>query len=351
MIKIQEHLNRVDADEFLNNLALRLWNHLNKRFANDSDYQHYSLIKRLDRLVDQTDEPAYLVRYANNDNDFLNRQKLFFEYLQTDNYEKLKGLVISRPEELLIFRNEILNILQPSDLYEANENFGQTAFGTLLVKHLFIYDNFRKSSICPELVTEMNLQNAYCPYCNYTRVQVIDLTDEQNQEIVRRAYLDIDHFYPKSKNPFFAISFFNLIPSCHSCNSIEKGDKDFSLNTHTNPFHKSYNNNHVFEIDDDYILNGISASLTIRRVSPQDDFMDRDLHLTQRYEQTYMEAVNELIQQYMDYQHYRESPDFFQDYINVVTQRVPKSINDIIKKEAGKMFRDIFTKIDVFDIM
>lgn len=351
MIKIQEHLNREDADAFLDGLALKLWSSLNKRLADDLDYQHYSLIKRLDRLIIKINEPNYKAQYANNDIDSFNRQRKFFEYLQRNNNDKLKALIISRPEELLILRNEILDILRQDDLFVIDGSTKQTTFGALLIDQLFVYDNFRKSSICPELVKDMNLQNAFCPYCNYVRVQVIDLEGVQNPEIINRAYLDIDHFHSKSKNPFFALSFFNLIPSCHNCNSTEKRDKDFELNTHSNPFHKSYNSSHKFEIDEDYIIKGNTESLMLNKITQSDDFMDQDLHLSERYAHTYIDAVNELIENYLNYQHYRSSPLFAYDYVDTVIQRVPRSGNDILKKEAGKMFLDVFRKIDVFDII
>lgn len=351
MIKIQEHLNRADADDFLDTLAIRLWNFFNQKLADGSEYKHFSLIKRLDRLINQTNEPGYLEQYGNNDNRFVERQKEFFNYLQVNDNAKLKSLIISRPENLLVLRNEIQDILQPDDLFLVNGSIRQTSFGTLLTDQLFVYNNYRKSTICPELVAQMGLQNVFCPYCNYNRIQVIKISTEANEQILDRAYLDIDHFYPKSQNPFFALSFFNLIPSCHSCNSAEKGDKDFCISSHTNPFHKSYNDTQIFEIDDDYILKGGTNNLKLRKTTLLDDFMDRDLHLSQRYEHTYLEAVNELIQQYLDYQHYRGSSQFGHDYIEVVIQRVPVLSEDILKKEAGKMFRDVFNEIDVFDII
>jgi len=351
MIKIQEHLNRNDADDFLDSLALKLWDYFNKKLANNSGYQHYSLIKRLERLILQTNEPGYLIQYANNDIEFFKRQKMFFEYLQADGNKKLKDLIISKPEQLDILRVEIFKILKPEDLFITNGNTRQTPFGALLVNQLFIYYNYRKLPICPELITEMNLQNAFCPYCNFTRIQVVDLSNEKNREVLNRAYLDIDHFYSKSKNPFFALSFFNLIPSCHQCNSTEKGDKDFFLNTHTNPFHNSYNDSHIFEIDNDYVIKVKTDNLSLIKIIQSDNFMDRDLHLSERCKHTYLALVNELIRNYHNYQHYRENPFFNHDYLNVLLQRVPILECEILQKEAGKMFRDVLMEIDVFDII
>jgi hypothetical protein len=349
MIRIQEHLNRPDADQFLDGLALRLWNHFNKKLANGSGYHYHSLVKRLDRLVLQTDEAGYFSDYANNDQDLLNRQKQFLNYLKANDYAKIKSLVVSRPRELTILRDEIFLILETEDLYFHNGGVKQTTFGKLLVDELFIYKNFRKSPICHELISEMNLENSYCPYCNYNRIQLIDIRENDNDAALIRAYLDFDHFYPKSQNPFFALSFYNLIPSCHLCNSAEKRDKEFQISTHTNPFHKSYNSNHKFEIDKDWSAKGSTDNLILNKVTPPDDFMNRDLSLNQRYRHTFLKAVNDFMLDYQNYQHYREDQNI--DFRDLILRRVPVSPNEILKKDGGKMFRDILMEIDVFGLL
>ncbi|WP_267402943.1 MULTISPECIES: hypothetical protein [unclassified Chryseobacterium] len=44
-----------------------------------------------------------------------------------------------------------------------------------------------------------------------------------------RDHFTLDHFIPKGEFPFLSISLYNLIPSCYSCNSKFKGQKDFDL--------------------------------------------------------------------------------------------------------------------------
>ena len=47
----------------------------------------------------------------------------------------------------------------------------------------------------------------------------------------------IDHFYPKSIYPFFAASFYNLVPSCQTCNGFgAKEEKDPTVEGLTNPY-------------------------------------------------------------------------------------------------------------------
>jgi len=67
-----------------------------------------------------------------------------------------------------------------------------------------------------DLISSLGIKT--CPYCN--RQYITSWTDEKNGKTTA----DLDHFYPKSLFPLFALSAFNFIPSCHVCNSLMKGD-------------------------------------------------------------------------------------------------------------------------------
>ncbi|MCY1662735.1 HNH endonuclease [Chryseobacterium sp. SL1] len=51
-----------------------------------------------------------------------------------------------------------------------------------------------------------------CIYCN--RNYTIQLVKD-------RARAELDHWFPKESYPILALSFYNLIPSCHSCNHLK----------------------------------------------------------------------------------------------------------------------------------
>lgn len=63
-------------------------------------------------------------------------------------------------------------------------------------------------------------QTKVCPYCNINFVYAYDKD---------KVTFQLDHFYPKDKYPYLALSFYNLIPCCGSCNH-KKGIK--SITTH-----------------------------------------------------------------------------------------------------------------------
>lgn len=79
-----------------------------------------------------------------------------------------------------------------------------------------------------------------CPYCNrnYT------FTIHGNVKKTRPEY---DHFYAKSNYPLLAVSFYNLVPSCHTCNHIKLDDSLF-----INPFFHGFKGRFTMTYDGHY---------------------------------------------------------------------------------------------------
>jgi hypothetical protein len=70
-----------------------------------------------------------------------------------------------------------------------------------------------------------------CPYCNRNYISIINKDENGNKQ----TRPEIDHFYPKSIYPFLACSFYNLIPSCKTCNHL-KSDDDSYVDKLINPY-------------------------------------------------------------------------------------------------------------------
>jgi hypothetical protein len=66
-----------------------------------------------------------------------------------------------------------------------------------------------------------------CPYCGIEKIQTY-----KTAEIEVRP--DLDHFYPKTRFPFLAMSIYNLIPSGNICN--QKHKKNHSMLGYLHPF-------------------------------------------------------------------------------------------------------------------
>ena len=79
------------------------------------------------------------------------------------------------------------------------------------------------------LAEKLNIPS--CTYCN--RIYTNTMKTEDGRKVMRPQF---DHWFPKSKFPLLALSFYNLIPSCSVCNSSAKSDTVFYLDKHLHPY-------------------------------------------------------------------------------------------------------------------
>lgn len=86
----------------------------------------------------------------------------------------------------------------------------------------------------------------FCPYCNASTVYAYDAVNTTSGFMES----SLDHFCPKNRYPYLAISLYNLVPSCQRCNSGAKtvcdpvkwtnGKAEFSLlHPYRDDFHSS----------------------------------------------------------------------------------------------------------------
>lgn len=343
MIKIQEHLNRVDADIYIKTLVKAHWIELNPRLANNSMYKSNSLIEKCKKYYSETDSIVYIKKYANNSTDDSKRHKKFFLLLKKDRFKFLQKIITCKPEEFLSIQTDIYKILHPSDLYIVNGlKVKQTPFGKLLTEQFLNYKKFRSSSYCKKLYEKLDFQNASCPYCNEKEVQIVKKNKTQNI-----AYFDLDHFYPKSQNPFFAISFYNLIPSCKFCNSTEKGSKVFNIKSHLHPYYEAFDDFYLFQVS----LNAnIGKPIDLIKIEPKTQITFgniSDFNLLNRYEKR-LNEVDILVKYFLN--NYKKCKsdyelELFKDFF-IKGKKVPLKKNLILNTNCGKLFRDILIDLD-----
>jgi len=133
-----------------------------------------------------------------------------------DNDINLKKILIGRPDELETIRTKYFHCKKE-------------------LNRLFNYENwvdkegFYEFYHAYDLADALNLQT--CVYCN--RLYTKTVIDHGKNCITRPEF---DHWFSKSKNPILALSFYNLIPSCHVCNSAVKRNADMELDLHYHPY-------------------------------------------------------------------------------------------------------------------
>lgn len=99
------------------------------------------------------------------------------------------------------------------------------------IKTLFKYEGGfeRKSSSYSTYDLAKNLNVNTCLYCN----RIYTKTVLNPYKITRPEF---DHWYPKSTYPLLALSFYNLIPSCHICNSSVKSTTLMTTSEFLHPY-------------------------------------------------------------------------------------------------------------------
>lgn len=354
MIKIQEHLNRIDAEAYLDILAKSHWVSLNPKLANSKGLRQNSLVEKCKKFKKQTQLKAYLIKYANNDLNALKRQRAFFSFLLSKKYTQLIRIVISRPNQFSLIKTDILKILQPTDLVSGVPgNYSQTPFGSLLSDNIFNYTAFRGSDFCKELFTKIGFDSTTCPYCNDNKINIVKLKSNSSKTTKLKAYLDLDHFYSKSQHPYFAVSFFNLIPTCHDCNSGDKGDKPFTIETHIHPYYEAFDDFYKFKISLKVLLGDPVDYIDIEKLPLKPlDITLTDLNLTARYN-TNLPQVQKLVKFFIDNKHHvgTANESMFIDAIFDLNSGIPKDRKDILKSQRGKMSRDTLKQIDIANVL
>ena len=106
-----------------------------------------------------------------------------------------------------------------------SSNKKDTTFGKFIEKMTDLYNSFMRDKCLGEQGVGYwffeSLGLDVCPYCNRNYIFTVE-ADENNETKYRP---EIDHFYPKSRYPIFALSFYNFVPACPTCNHIKRDNK------------------------------------------------------------------------------------------------------------------------------
>jgi len=181
---------------------------------------------------------------------------LFFKELK----DELKSIIISPPKELISIDNNLKEMF-PS--ISTDDGFYIEPIRRILLLKIFNYkkfsnntsNGFQKDVHKTEYWERYDLAKALnintCAYCN--RIHTITVIKENGKGV---ASPSMDHFFDKSKFPLFALSFYNLIPSCTNCNSTLKGQKTFDLDNYLHPYLSGFDDHATFS----YVPNDADAA-------------------------------------------------------------------------------------------
>ncbi len=162
-----------------------------------------------------------------------------------EHYESLKDKLSNFPADCPYSLEEVITA-EPEKLHEIAKWFKGLSENEADEYKFMIgkYRNFttkKKEYDAYDLAKKLDVN--VCPYCNINPTYTI--VTKNGQKILRPEF---DHFYSKDKYPILALSFYNLIPCCHSCNANLKGTTEFSIKTHIHPYNESFDKEARFRL-------------------------------------------------------------------------------------------------------
>ncbi|MBS1917916.1 MAG: HNH endonuclease [Bacteroidetes bacterium] len=193
--------------------------------------------------------------------------------------KNVESIITGRPDKLEFHINQIDNLITvaKANYRIAHPGVTNREVAKWLNNEMFMvfnydYDNNSFSKIHQGKMAydhALLLDLSTCLYCNAQFTFTI-----KKKKYKTRPHFD--HFFPKSKHPYLALSFYNLIPACYICNSNLKGSKPFLYSTHLHPFVEGFEGIFEFQtnIDSvDFLVNkkDFKIKLVKKSTSNKDD--------------------------------------------------------------------------------
>ena len=164
----------------------------------------------------------FLSECKNNNYKKISQKKKEQVWLEIERFLKEKNNLIGNKD---IFENWILKFQNDDSLFKV-------LVEPICKVFVGIYTEFTKE-YAHTLLGKLNIR--CCPYCN--RSYTFAVEKNENEDFTTRP--EFDHFYNKSQTPILAVCFYNLIPSCPTCNH-GKGTKDVAVNPYFGRFKSKF---------------------------------------------------------------------------------------------------------------
>jgi len=124
------------------------------------------------------------------------------------------------------------------------------------VENIFNYSGYRAKANFMEHFKKLGIKS--CPFCNNNYIYFYEKNAGQYNTLAT-----LEHYYPKAKYPHLSLSFYNLIPSCSTCNSKFKGN-----NTHEgeilHPYYEDFDEKAQFSVSVDRLPTHKSIELSVK---------------------------------------------------------------------------------------
>lgn len=222
------------------------------------------------------------------------------------------------------------------------------------IKKVFNYTKFQSNAITPFFTNNFDFRT--CFYCNKDFI-----TKFKKEKDKYFSTFQLDHFYDKATYPYLALSLYNFIPCCPTCNSGKvKGTKDFSHFKAPNDDCFDFDNKVKFKL----FLSSSCKNLNIQNKSDiaiplKENFSDEykeyisKLKLNERYE-AHKDIVYDMMQNAKLYPDSRLKE--LEKLTGIPHQQIKKDIfnlidknEDLSKKPFSKLIKDISKELGLYE--
>lgn len=293
-----------------------------------------------------------------------NLEDSYYKSIATSKADKFKGLTFEEYynqhcKKILGYNLKEILCGSFEKLLEIKTQHGTKFKDDKKIKRLFNYDkqstkNFKPliSKLQPKISKffEQYVEVHTCYYCN---IEFINTFKQHNE--TKNAFT-LDHVLEKATYPFLALSLYNLVPSCYTCNSKIKDSKiefdKFSPTNQNFDFTEKVkfkiflqNPNLQIEKENDFFVK------LIENFSNQYDAYIKSLNLDDRYEY-HKYKVMDLIKKRRDY------PDSRLKELSILTGKTEEEIKqdlfgvylhnkDLHKRPLSKLTKDILEQLEI----
>jgi hypothetical protein len=189
------------------------------------------------------------------------------------------------------------------------------------------YENWFQPNYGKHFLDLLNIDT--CIYCN--RNYTINLVKD-------RTRAELDHWFPKERFPLLALSFYNLIPSCHSCNHI-KGNPNIdwknALNNYIHPYRNESNEDFKFTFFYDDTLDILTVETNAKKGSKRDKTIiaNKILEIYNSHSEKELRDLYNLVYKYSDNYIKILIDDTFDKKLNMSKEEIYRMIFGIETKE------------------
>ncbi len=153
----------------------------------------------------------------------------------------LPSLLKGEPSKLVTFTNERIKGLKKECIEKVFSYERLTGDGFIC----------RDGSIWNNYTLAGSLEIIVCPYCNRNWINTVKdgiFIDKKGNKRKKVTSPQLDHFFSKGDFPILRLSFFNLIPSCETCNARLKKQIEFEFDKNLHPYREEYGGECCFEV-------------------------------------------------------------------------------------------------------